>query len=205
MDVKIIVEGIADQKFIKDYVKFIFDRELKINDDIIQANGWTTLASKEGEITRTQMHRNTDNEGINLIIFDTDANFTERKNDINQWKSDYQLEFELFLFPKNNENETGELEDLLEKIINPDNQSIFDCWKRYEQCLTGVSENREQPLTIPAKKSRIYAYLETLVGESRTEKNKIKDKERDFLNHYHWDLESKALQPLKDFLTGYLT
>ncbi|NOQ34689.1 MAG: hypothetical protein GQ569_02190 [Methylococcaceae bacterium] len=205
MKIKIFVEGIADQKFIADYIEYIFNIKLKIDTDIIQTKGWTTIASDSGRNFRLEMERNTNDGGINLVIFDSDLDFKKRQIEINEFKVKYKLEFELFLFPKNNEHEAGELEDLLEKIINPNNQAILDCWKRYEQCLLGIDDNRDDTLTIPAKKSRIYAYLETLVGNSRSEKDKIKDKNRNFQNTSHWNLNSEALQPLKNFLAGYLT
>ncbi|MDQ7089912.1 MAG: hypothetical protein Q9M50_04615 [Methylococcales bacterium] len=143
------------------------------------------------------MNRNTAEGGINLIIFDTDLNFIKRQTEINQWELDCQ--FELFLFPLNHEKSTGALEDLLEKIIVPENQVIFECWEKYERCL----EHHNKNLTTPAKKSKIYCYLETLVGNSRSEKDKIKDHQRNFLEPKHWDLDSQALNPLnplKEFL-----
>lgn len=199
MKVNIFVEGIADKKFIEDYVKYL---QLKITPNIIQTRGWTTITSlnEKGKNFRLEMERNTNDGGVNLVIFDSDLDFKTRQAEINEFKLKHNLEFELFLFPKNNAYSIGALEELLEQIINPENQAILNCWERYEQCLKENSTNRATPLTLPAKKSKIYGYLETLVGESRTEKNKIKDKERDFLNTSHWDLESEALAPLKAFL-----
>ena len=49
------------------------------------------------------------------------------------------------------------------------------------------------PLTIPAKKTKIYAYLEVLLGASKSEKKKIKEAYRDYTNVNHWDLNSNKL------------
>lgn len=43
------------------------------------------------------------------------------------------------------------------------------------------------PLTIPAKKTKIYAYLETLLGKSKTQKKLIKDANRNYENTQHWE------------------
>lgn len=55
-------------------------------------------------------------------------------------------------------------------------------------------------LTIPAKKTKIYAYLETLLGKSKTQKKLIKDANRNYENTLHWNLDAKYLEPLKEFL-----
>jgi hypothetical protein len=101
-------------------------------------------------------------------------------------------------FPNNNTD--GALENLLEQIINPRNAPVFDCWQRFEDCLPTKTACTKTPLTIPAKKSKIYAYMEVLHGEKKSEKDKIKDPNRDFKNTAHWDLNATALEPLKEFL-----
>ena len=115
------------------------------------------------------------------------------------------LDFELFLLPNN--QDAGALEDLLENIINPNNQPVMDCWQTYEGELAKVWIPTKTPptLTIPAKKTKIYAYLETLLGTSKTQKKLIKDANRNFENILHWNLNAEYLEPLKGFLYGNLT
>mgnify|MGYP003296751608 FL=1 len=48
----------------------------------------------------------------------------------------------------------------------------------------------EYPFTIPAKKTKIYGYLEALLGGSKKEKKMIKEKKRDYKNALHWDLDT---------------
>ncbi|MHB9292266.1 hypothetical protein Holit_01362 [Hollandina sp. SP2] len=149
------------------------------------------------------MEKNTDNEGINLVIFDADTDFNNRKLAIEKWKGNYKLAFELFLLPDN--QNAGALEDLLEKVILDNNQAIFGCWDGFENCLRDcASRSVGKALTIPAKKTKIYAYLEVLLGETKKEKEKIKERERDYKNKDHWNLDSEFLNPLKDFLSKYI-
>ena len=56
------------------------------------------------------------------------------------------------------------------------------------------------PLTIPAKKTKIYVYLETLSGKSRHHKKQIKDANRNYENTLHWNLGAESLELLIVFL-----
>ena len=105
---------------------------------------------------------------------------------------------ELFLFP--NHQDDGTIEDLLENIIAPANQSILDCWTTYERCIQKIEGKK---LTIPAKKSKIYTYLECLLPNTNSGKKLAKDKNRDFRNNEHWEignLENPYIKAIKSFL-----
>ena len=203
---QIIVEGDADVKFLKDYYRHLFKQQApqgsishpgKDND----TGGYTKLQS---ENAIGAMRQNTDLGGINLVIFDADEDIETRREELLAVKEKYGVEFELFLLPNNKDK--GALEDLLEAIINPDNKPVMDCWQNYEGELKNVRIPSKIPptLTIPAKKTKIYAYLETLLGKSRSQKELIKEKNRDYENTQHWNLDSDYLEPLKDFLSIYL-
>jgi hypothetical protein len=199
--INIFVEGIADEKFIQDYVSYILNIELSKN-DIIKSEGWTNIISTEekGELILNKMISNTDNGGLNLIIFDSDSDCENRRKEILKWGLDNSVEFQLFLFPNN--SLPGTLEDLLENIINQNNKPIFDCWGGFEDCIQSKTiVGRSQPLTIPAKKTKIYGYLETLLGKSNSEKEKIKERERNYKEKSHWNLDSEFINPLREFLT----
>lgn len=203
MVVKIFVEGIADIKFLKDYISQQYNVQLE-KDDIIETKGWTNIKSegKDGEVIRNQMTRNTDFGGINLLIFDADNNFELRLQELEEYKQIMKLEFEIFLWP--NHSDSGDLETVLENIINPNNSSIFDCWADYEICLQTISiEGRSKPLTIPARKTKIYGYLEALLGESYSQKKKINEGNRNYTQNEFWNLKSDYLDPLKSFLNNY--
>lgn len=122
--------------------------------------------------------------------------------------------FHYFLLPYNgthteSSKNDGDLETLLQEIICSDNQIIFDCWEAYEQCLidkpTKTTESGK--FTLPARKTKIYAYVEALVGESKKQKAKIKEENRDYRNSKHWNLDPthSALQPLKEFLDQFFS
>ena len=108
------------------------------------------------------------------------------------------MNFELFLLPNN--KDAGALEDLLENIINPDKQPVMDCWTLYEDELRKVEIPTKKPLTVPAKKTKIYAYLETLLGDSKSQKELIKEANRKYDNAEHWNLDAEYLVGLKKFL-----
>lgn len=196
----IFVEGIADVVFIKQYVRHIFGVTIPDN-RIEKLDGWTNL---KGWTWQQRMRTNTANGGTNIVIIDADDNIDARRSDVLAWKQQHELEFELFLLP--NDKDAGALEDLLENIINPNNQPVMDCWQTYEGELEKVRIPTKTPptLTIPAKKTKIYAYLESLLGKSKAQKKLIKDASRNYENTLHWSLDAEYLEPLKEFLAKYL-
>ncbi|MDO4164310.1 MAG: hypothetical protein Q4D56_07975 [Bacteroides sp.] len=204
-DFNLFVEGIADKRFFEQYLEFLFNTKID-SQRVIGCKGYTNLGTeaKDGIALRNQMIQMTNNDGVNLVIFDADKDKEKRSEEILAWKTRYNLKFELFLLPNNKDQ--GALEDLLEQIINPVNRPIFDCWEHYEQELktTEIEGRTPPPLTTPAKKTKIYGYLEALLGESKKEKDMIKEKERDYTCEKHWNLQSEYLEGLKSFLLKYL-
>lgn len=192
----IYVEGIADVTFIRQYVHHIMG-ELIPDERILKLDGWTNL---KGFTWQQRMKTNTANGGINLVIIDADDDIDARRSDILAWKEQYGLDFELFLLPNN--QDAGALEDLLENIINPNNRPILDCWEDYEKELVqlDIPDRTPPPLTTPAKKTKIYGYLEALLGESKSQKELIKEVNRNYENAQHWNLDAEYLEPLKEFL-----
>ena len=196
----IYVEGIADVKFFKHYIHHLFGVDIP-DERILKLDGWTNL---KGSTWRQRMEANTANGGTNIVIIDADNDFEARRSDILAWKEEYGLDFELFLFPNN--KDTGALEDLLVNIINPNNRPILDCWENYEEQLVqlDIPGRTPPPLTTPAKKTKIYGYLEALLGSTKSEKLLIKEPNRNYENTLHWNLDAEYLKPLKDFLESNL-
>ena len=196
----IFVEGIADEVFFKQYLHHLYG-VIVPNNSIQRLNGWTNL---KGSTWQQRMRTNMANGGTNIVIIDADDDIDVRRSDILSWRQQHGLDFELFLLPNNKDK--GALEDLLEKIINQDNKCIFECWENYEKELVKqeISWRTPPPLTTPAKKTKIYGYLEALLGESQAQKNLIKEKERDYENAQHWNLDAAYLEPLKGFLEQHL-
>lgn len=196
----IVVEGIADETFISQYLQHLFGQKVPDN-FILKTNGKDNLKTS---VAINRMRSMTDQGGINLVIFDADDDFESRRANILKWKEENGLEFELFLLPNNQDK--GELEDLLENIINPNNRPILDCWENYEKELVtlDIPGRTPPPLTTPAKKTKIYGYLEALLGPSESEKKKIKEREREYDNTLHWNLDADYLLPLKEFLEKWI-
>ena len=197
----IVVEGIADETFIRQYLYHLFGQKVPEN-FILKTNGKDNLKSS---VAINRMRSMTDQGGINLVIFDADDDCEARRSSILEWKKQNGLEFELFLLPNNQDK--GELEDLLENIINPNNRPIMECWENYEKELVtlDIPGRTPPPLTTPAKKTKIYGYLEALLGTSDSDKKKIKEREREYHNALHWNLDAEYLLPLKEFLEKWVS
>ena len=203
---QIIVEGDADIKFFKDYYHYLFHEKAPQGSITLPIVGDKTGGYKKLflEEAINPLKENNAYGIINLVIFDADKDIEARRKELLAIKERFNVEFELFLMPNN--QDAGALEDLLENIINPDNQPVMDCWQTYEGELEKVRIPTKTPptLTIPAKKTKIYAYLETLLGETRTQKELIKDPNRNYENALHWNLNAEYLDPLKEFLKNKL-
>ncbi len=215
--IRIFVEGIADQVFLFDIIQYWYGLDgdkknflLKIRDDqyvqILKSGdkgdsgGKSYYITKEGwEKQKTQFGF----PGTNLIIIDSDDGREETLAALRGTIdiSDFPFDSQLYLWPDNQSN--GELENLLERIINPENQPILHCWSAFESC---ISQIEGRTLTLPANKTKVYAYLETLLGDSNSEKEKIKERNRDYTNPNHWNLDptNTNLSPLKTFLDRHL-
>lgn len=207
------VEGKADQKFLADVMKVWFDMTFAKDFSCLDEERKVDVRLQDlGGKNRFQTDRisaafrqNNDQGVQNIVILDAD-DLTAQRQMLDRIKQELGIEFPYFLLPDNQNN--GELEDLLEQLITPKNRIILDCWEGYETCV-GQHENPARPghkYTIPAKKSKIYSYLEVLLGETDSEKDLAKDPKRDFTNQNHWilDGDSGPLKPLKDFLESQL-
>lgn len=206
---RIFVEGDADKKFLSDYYHHLFQERVpqySINHtgDLKgdKTGGYKKLSD---EINIREMRINTDQGGVNLVIFDADKDIEARRKELEAVKEQYHVEFELFLLPNN--QDAGALEDMLENIINPNNRPILDCWEDYEKELVqlDIPDRTPPPLTTPAKKTKIYGYLEALLGESKSQKELIKEVNRNYENTLHWNLDAEYLEPLKEFMNNNIS
>ena len=197
----IYVEGVADVRFISQYIHHLFDIIVP-EERIVKLDGWTNL---KGTTWQQRMRAITDKGGTNIVIIDADNDIDAKRSDILAWKTENNLDFELFLLPNN--KDAGALEDLLENIVNPNNRPILECWENYEKELVKleIPGRTPPPLTTPAKKTKIYGYLEALLLDSKSQKELIKEVKRDYENTQHWDLDAEYLKGLKEFLERNLT
>jgi len=208
--VQIFVEGVTDQKFLQDVVAEWYGVTLSLGTtdkqgDILSLGGKTAFDSPETiKKLAPVLQQLSIRETPTVVIFDADT-FENNRRYLTTHSATHNFTF--FLLPDNQRD--GELETLLEEIICPVNQVIFDCWQDFENCLNGheTLSTESGKFTTPANKTKIYAYVEALVGTSDSEKEKIKDRNRDYRNTKHWNLdpEHPSLKPLKEFLDPFFS
>lgn len=214
-DILIVVEGEADVVFLMQYLPHLnlcksprYKRgkpiALEGNNgtiSIIATGGKDCIKGQEVVIKQA-----VDNKYKVLFIFDADDDVSlSRTNILNQWSVlGLSAKPEIFLFP--NDRDSGTLETLLIQCIHTCNAPLLDYWQnlpgkqedilselntRYEAC--GGCTTR-QTLHGPDDKMAIYSYAYQLTG------NKAHETKRDYSDKTVWDLESEALEPLRDFL-----
>lgn len=207
--VKFFVEGDADKVFVRDLIKLWYNITLtkeQLKELIVKCDGFTQIGKHLDEFKQTELNGKRAG-GINIVLFDADIKgggeyhgFDEKLKYLEGRRAELGVEFDIFLFPNNKDD--GTLETLLESCICQEHKSIMDCWEGFETCVTEKGK-----YTIPANKSKIYVYLECLHGTSNSEKDKIKDPNRDFTLTDKWTIDETTnpyLSVLKGLLDKYL-
>lgn len=180
----IFVEGKQDSNFLKSYVGYL-GYELP---EIIPIEGKDNLKGNRLEIAK----KLDEEDARVLIVFDADDDYGKTKSEVKRTIQDKvhindgNSRLEFFLFPNN--QDPGNLEDLLEKAIKPEHLGVFDCFEAYKECLG----ERDTSYVRPNKKAKIYAYKEAL-GAMK------KEKKHPFSPEY-WDFDNASLDSLKRFL-----
>ena len=102
--------------------------------EIVGTGGYTNLKK-----FAVQMQRNTDNGIKNLVIFDADfphtGGFEKRNLKLLNLKEKEKVDFELFLFPNNQDD--GTFEHLLEHLATEEHKGLLECFEGYESCIRG--------------------------------------------------------------------
>jgi hypothetical protein len=207
LPIRIFCEGISDQRFLRDFLKVhyeinISDEDLKKNKFIENMGSWNKLPSLDLKIKESYSDYTSllfldadDEKVIGKPGFDATIKYVTELMIAWKW-----TKYDIFVLP--NHQDKGTVEDLLENVINKKHSQIFECWNEFENCLS-----KDKSLTIPAKKSKIYSYLECLHGVTNQEKDKCKDPNRDFQDESLWDikdLENPYILKLKEFLDKHL-
>ncbi|WP_462137139.1 DUF3226 domain-containing protein [Candidatus Mycalebacterium sp.] len=172
-NVFIFVEGEEDRLFLKSYILHL---NLRISKCIKDLGG-------RGNLTRPSIEKKLDRGSKVLVILDAENDFNNTQSFIKRTLGN--LDVKIFLFPDNELK--GNLENLLEEIINLEHKDIFDCFEEYKKCLSNKNINYEHP----DLKAKIYSYREALG---------IQDKKEDHFKSDCWDFENDALTPLREFL-----
>ncbi len=195
---RFFVEG-RDEQFLKAYLLFLAGEDKKDMWEIIQAGGYSKL-----NFLDQQFKENTETGGRNIMIFDADSTdngggFDVRKKYLQDKLQELSISADIFLFPNNNDD--GDFELLLEHIVNEEHACLLRCFEGYERCISGYMDEDAIPkYRTPNRKSKIYAYLES-IKKSRKEEESFKNKKNFFFdNPKYWNLNANYLQPLKNFL-----
>ncbi len=212
----ILVEGIADLVFIKDFIEihnsYFYKSTQKIDDktkeiSVVHDNESLVkiivLGSKEAlenentfRLIKSEINKESYNNTI--LILDADENYENSKIQAEKYLTDLGLS-NFYLFP--NKEEIGDLETILENIQVDKN--IANCWSKFE---TRINESGAE-YTIPAKKSKIHTYLEVLNPNTKKGKDNCKERNRDYKDNEIWtlsDVTNPYILKLKNFLDQYL-
>lgn len=180
----IIVEGKTDKEFIELYIEFLGLGKFDIN-------------SSDGKDNLKKVKKIISHKKDLKIIFDAGDDIEQAKKDIqerlkkiaeeNDIDENSLLQAKIFLFPNNKDN--GDLEKLLENIARE--KCILECFEQYKKCIEKLQEKNKN-IKLPAKKSKVFAYLESFGFKNDDENFKF--------NEDIFDLNSEYLEPLKNFL-----
>ena len=198
---KVFTEG-KDKVFIERFIEIRFEKKNEIDFQVIPTNGWTNL-----KLAAPKIIEFTDAHNDICIVFDADfptneGGFKKRLDEINAIRKEQQLNFEVFLFPNNIDD--GDFESILEAIANELRKGVFECFTDYERCVKQKLSEKEMTFHLPARKSRIFAYAETLPFSSKEWEKFGKRGNFLFENTDYWNINSEALKPLFDFLAPKL-
>ena len=177
--------------------------------DVLPTNGYTNLMDSPDASNIGLMRANTDDGGVNLVIFDADTDkngggFEKRREYLQKRKDELSLDFELFLWPNNNAD--GDVEVLMESIARKDlYPEFFDCFSKYEHCMSQRKQENGEPFyTTPNRKGKLHTYINSL-PLSNTKKKKFGSGEWLWSSDDIWDLNSDNLIPIKEFLKKHLS
>lgn len=186
--VQVIVEGEEDLAFIQAFLQTRFPQTWQYA-KLIATHSKTKIPK-----IKQNLQEMTDQGLANLLVFDADADFALRQQELDAEKNTLGVDFEIFLFPDNQHN--GQFETLLRQIAK--NQAFFACWDTFADC----TEHLPNTLSglYPKTESQCYCelYLPPIFPR-KIEKRKI-----DYTVVDAWDLQHPALQPLYAFFAKYL-
>lgn len=180
----IFVEGKEDSNFLDSYVGYL-GYELP---EIRPIGGKDNLKGNRLEIAK----KLDEEDARVLIVFDADDDYGKTKDEAKRTiqdkvqVNDGNSRLDFFLFPNN--QDSGNLEDLLEKIIKSEHKGIFDCFEAYKECLT----ERDPSYLHPDKKAKIYTYKQSLGA--------VREGSEYHFSPKYWEFENSFLDPLKSFL-----
>jgi hypothetical protein len=178
------------------FIKYLLSLIGKSNEvELIGTDGYTNI-----EKYATQLERYSTIGDKNLVIFDADYKFTnggfvQRNGYLQSLKTKYNIQFDLFLYPDNQND--GLFEDLLEQITTSQHNCLLQCFGGYQNCIS--SNNNAGQYQLPIQKTKMYAYIDTMT-KTQAQKAAFTKGDWFFDNPDYWDFYHSALDPLKNFL-----
>lgn len=175
------------------------------------------LESKEGGISSAAIRRLLDylkvssvpKKEYNVLIIDADTEnhkhpkggYEERKKYLENLKQEFQIDFQYFIIPDN--SNSGNLEDVLDRIISAKGLPFYNCLKNYTTCITNLSETN-YPIEVlgkDMKKKKFEWYSFMMLGQKHKRETGLS--KTNYSNDL-WDLKSATLNPLLNFLREVL-
>ena len=179
-NIYLVVEGIADKKFISDLVSFHFGKSLEKENFQIASYGPNWVKNNASVINLAIAK-----DFVPILVLDANGNHASRKTEITNGIGAEKLTCPFFLLPDNHSN--GNLETLLLSLTIPAHSSVLSCFDDYYNCL-GAYEK-------PDSKVKVYSYIAAIQGPEMASESK-----RDYKNLNVWDLNHPNLQALINFL-----
>lgn len=143
-----------------------------------------------------------------LILADADTvekgwGFEKRRESIEMGMKSADVRFPYFLYPNNHDD--GDVESLMEATARRDVHKVFfDCFEDYENCIKGVkNEAGASVYNSPNLKGKLHTYISAQQLNKKC-RDRLGAGDWLFDNSEYWNLDTEALQALKDFLAENL-
>ena len=194
-------ETTNEQNFVEEFIAHHFPEKRKgVDFEVIGIGGKDTLA-----VTKLPFEENTLAGGTNILLFDADTaenlgGYAVRSEELLREKDELGLDFELFLWPNNQDD--GDFESLLMQMVNPIHQCLLDCFNGFEMCIRG-NDPEEKLYKTPERKSAIYTYINSFI-KTQSEEKKMKAGYWFFNDSRFWNLDADAGKPFAEFLKHIL-
>lgn len=173
---------------------------------VYKMDGWTTLPTNK---LLPRLRQSLEVDVLNLVIYDADTiehdrgGVIARRAELQRQAVELGLSFELFLLPTDAAD--GNLENLLEQLIQPAHRPILDCFVSYENCVRSHVSPSGLPYLLPGSKDKFYAYAQAMpLSDEERKAHKNRGATKYFTNADYWNLNAIEIKPLSDFLDQYV-
>ena len=173
---------------------------------VYKMDGWTTLPTSK---LLPLLRQSLEVDVLNLVIYDADTvehdrgGVVARRAELKRQAAELGLSFELFLLPTDLID--GNLENLLEQLIQPEHRPILDCFVSYEKCVRSHTSPTGSSYLLPGSKDKFYAYAQAMpLSDEERKAHKSRGATKYFTNADYWNLDASGIRPLSDFLDQHV-